>query len=219
MRAALITGVYDSYDTLKPVCPQEGVDVEWIVVTDGAPLPEVESTEGWTLICDPRPGVHPNRAAKRPKMLPWKYTDADCSVWVDASYRVTSPYFVRDVLALADPIAQFLHPWRDDLFAEAEESVRLAKYAGEPCAEQVARYRALGMPERFGLWATGVIARRHTDKVRAFGEVWLGECETWSFQDQLSHPYACWVHGLYPTALPGNHLDNAWLSYEGSGRH
>ncbi len=221
IRAAVLTCITDGYDILKPVLPQIGADVEWICVTDGTPLPDAEAAAGWTMICDPGLSAvpHPNRRAKRPKFEPWRYTDAPASIWIDGSFRVASPTFAAETLALADPIAQFLHPWRDCLFAEATASVPLPKYADEPIAEQAAHYATAGHPEHWGLWAAGVIARRHTPEVRYLGEKWRDEVEQWSFQDQVSQPYALRKSGLRPTPLPGDHLNNPWLSYEGSGRH
>jgi hypothetical protein len=220
-RVALITAIYDSYDELKPVLPQAAVDVEWICVHDG-PLPDAEAAQGWTLVYEPRPGVHPNRAAKHPKYEPWKYTAAPVSLWVDASFRVVSETFAAEAAALLtdeEPIAQFQHPWRDCLYAEAKESAGLAKYAGEPVLEQAEDYRQAGHPEGWGLWATGVIARRHTEAVRKMGWLWLAETYRWSFQDQISQPFALRETGLRPMALPGTHLATPWLAYEGSGRH
>lgn len=218
---ALITAIYDGYDELKPVLPQVGLDVEWICVHDGNP-PDAEAARGWTLVYEPRPGVHPNRAAKHPKYEPWKYSTAPVSLWVDASFRIVSDQFAMEATAgLTDeePIAQFAHPWRDCLFDEAKESAALAKYAGEPVLEQAESYRAAGHPEGWGLWATGVIARRHTEAVRKMGWLWLAETYRWSFQDQISQPFALREKGLRPTAFPGSHLATPWLAYEGSGRH
>lgn len=214
---AIITSVYDNYDALKPVCPQAGADVEWICVTDA--VPSAVQAEGWTIVHEPRPGVHPNRAAKRPKYWPWEYTDAPASIWVDASFRVVSATFAAEALACADPIAQFAHPWRDCIYTEAEASAHLRKYDGEPVLKQAEHYRTLGHPEHWGLWATGVIARRHTEAVRELGARWLAETYEWSFQDQISQPYALRETGLRPTAFPGNHLATPWLVYEGSARH
>jgi alkaline ceramidase TOD1/glycosyltransferase MUCI70-like protein len=218
---AILTAIYDGYDELKPVLPQAGADVEWICVHDGAP-PDAEAAQGWTLVYEPRPGVHPNRAAKHPKYEPWKYTSAPVSLWVDASFRVVSETFAVEATAgLTDeePIAQFVHPWRDCLFAEAKESAGLVKYAGEPVLEQAESYRQAGHPEGWGLWATGVIARRHPWLVRRMGALWLAETYRWSFQDQISQPFALREKGLRPMALPGTHLATPWLAYEGSGRH
>jgi hypothetical protein len=215
---AILTAIYDSYDELKPVLPQAGLDVEWICVHDGNP-PDAVAAQGWTLVYEPRPGVHPNRAAKHPKYEPWEYTDAPVSLWVDASFRVVSNTFAAEAIAHADPIAQFQHPWRDCLFAEARESAGLAKYAGEPSLEQAESYRQAGHPENWGLWATGAIARWHTEAVRKMGWLWLAETYRWSFQDQISQPFALRENGLRPTAFPGSHLATPWLAYEGSARH
>jgi hypothetical protein len=219
---ALITAIYDSYDELKPTMPQRGVSVDWVLVTDDEALKDVPTVRGWRVVYEPRPGVHPNRAAKHPKYEPWRYTSAPVSVWVDASFRIVSETFAVEATAgLTDeePIAQFAHPWRDCLYAEAKESAGLPKYAGEPVLEQAESYRQAGHPETWGLWATGVIARRHTEAVRRMGWLWLAETYRWSFQDQISQPFALREKGLRPRALPGNHLATPWLAYEGSARH
>jgi hypothetical protein len=219
---AILTAIYDSYDLLKPTLPQQEVSVDWVLVTDDETLKDQATVRGWRVVYEPRPGVHPNRAAKHPKYEPWKYTSAEASVWVDASFRIVSETFAVEATAeLTDdePVAQFVHPWRDCLYAEAKESAGLAKYAGEPVLEQADHYSELGHPEGWGLWATGVIARRHTDAVRELGVRWLAETYEWSFQDQISQPFALREKGLRPSALPGNHLATPWLAYEGSARH
>ena len=214
---AIVTALYDRYDELKPALPQSGTDVEWILVTDA--MPDAEQAAGWTIVHDPHPGVHPNRAAKQPKFRPWEYTDAVASIWLDASFRVVSDRFAVEAIALAEPIAQFVHPWRDCLYDEAAESAMLPKYAGEPVIEQGAYYRARGHPEHWGLWAAGVIARQHTEAIRQLGVAWAHEVEVWSFQDQISQPFALRETALRPAAFPGSHLATPWLAYEGSGRH
>lgn len=219
---AILTAVYDGYDALKPVLAQRGVDVDWVFVTDDPELGAQEALLGWRVVYEPRPGVHPNRAAKYPKYWPWRYTAAPASLWVDASFRIVSETFAADALGqLTDeaPIAQFAHPWRDCIYAEAEASAPLAKYDGEPVLKQAEHYRAAGHPEGWGLWATGIIGRRHTSTVRELGDLWGAETDRWSFQDQISEPYALRQTGLRPTGFPGNHLATPWLVYEGSGRH
>lgn len=214
---AILTAITGGYDTLKPVIRQTGVDVEWIVITDTPP--DAEAARGWTVVHEPRPDVPPVRAAKGPKFEPWEYTDAPASIWVDASFRVTSAEFATAAMKHAEPIAQFVHPWRDCLYAEAEASIPLPKYAGEPIGKQADHYRQAGHPEHWGLWAAGVIARQHSDDVRKLGAAWAREVNRWSFQDQIAQPFALRETGLRPDALPGTHFVNPWLSYEGSGRH
>lgn len=218
-KAAVVSAVYGAYDTLKPVPEQRsGAGVDWVLITDDASLRS--GTLGWRVVYEPRPGVHPNRAAKAPKMRPWEYTQAPASVWLDASFRVTSPDFATGALALADPIAQFVHPWRDCVYTEAAASAGIPKYAGEDFPSQTREYRLSGHPEHWGLWATGVIARRHDDpRVRDLAERWSGMIDRYTFQDQVSQPVALREAGLRPASLPGTHFANPWLTYEGSGRH
>ncbi len=215
MHVAIITAVYDGYDTLKPTLEQRGADVEWICVTDKAPA----EANGWHVIVEPRPGQHPNVAAKRPKMLPWEYTTSDYSIWVDASFQIASLLFASQAIDLAKPIAQFRHPQRSCVYTEAELSLTMAKYSGLPIAEQMSRYRAHGHPQNWGLWATGIIARAHTPVVRQLGERWLRTCQEWSFQDQLSEAVHLRDLGLVPCDLPGVHMHNTWLVHQPSRRH
>ncbi len=242
--ATVLTSIMDDYDVLKPVCPQVGVDVNWVCLTDSKAIrdeAEIYTNEdtgngvyvqglkhptGWHIIYYARPDdEHPNRAAKRPKMHPGMYTGAPASVWLDASFRVLSPRFVIDNVTYAseygDGIAQFRHPWRDCYWDEAEASIALPKYAAEQDAiyRQTDAYDHAGMPRHWGLWATGVIARIHTRPVLEFGRMWGKQIDAYSYQDQISHPYALWRAGLRPANLPGDHFHNAWLAYEGSGRH
>jgi hypothetical protein len=213
-----VSAIYGGYDTLKPVLPQNGAEVDWVLVTDDASIRN--GALGWRVVHLPRPGTHPNRAAKVPKLFPWEFTDADRSVWVDASFRVTSPGFVTEALALADPIAQFVHPWRDCVYTEAEASVDRVKYTGEDFAAQVKAAREERHPENWGLWATGVIARRHDDdRVSVFENHWNYLIDKHTFQDQVSEPVALRAAGLRPASFPGTHFANDWVRYEGSANH
>lgn len=219
---AIITAIYDNYDTLKPPIAQNGNRVQWVCVTDNYGL--VDNNNGWTVMYQPRPKLHPNRAAKYPKMRPFDYTTARKSVWIDASFRVTSPEFARDMLDILDicDIAQFKHPWRDCVYHEADETLKLSRYADvhELIPAQMRKYREmLSHPDKWGLWATGVIARRHTEAIELFGEMWLSENLGHSYQDQLSEAPILRFLGGRPTSLPGTHFVNNWLSYEASGRH
>lgn len=216
MRTTILTANYNGYDSLKPILPQS-IDVEWICVHDNPAAPCEEN--GWQLVYEPRDHLHPNRAAKTPKCLPWLYTSTTSSIWLDASYRVTSPTFAENILRYAEPIAQFFHPWRQCAYAEMDESLKLIKYAGQPIEWHRKRYEAMQFPKGEGLWATGVIARYHTTEVIQFGHDWLAEIHQGSFQDQISQPPMLWKNNLRPIPLPGTHLSNEWLSYEGSGRH
>jgi hypothetical protein len=141
-------------------------------------------------------------------------------VWVDASFRIGSTTFAVDALSYADPIAQFVHPWRDCLYDEADAVLGLKKYAPDTEVHaQKAAYLRIAHPEHWGLWATGVIARQHTTRVRMLGDAWTMEVYNHTYQDQISQPFVLRNVDLRPTGLPGTHFSNPWLTYEGSARH
>lgn len=215
--AAIVTANYGRYDIPKATLPQDGIDADWVLVTDDLGIPDGHL--GWRVVHQPLPGVPPVRAAKHPKFRPWEYTDAPASIWVDGSIRVTSPRFAAEALAFADPVAQFDHPDRDCIYTEAEVAAAIPRYAGEPILEQAETYRQAGHPERWGLWAATVIARRHTDGVRALGEAWTAEVDRWSYEDQVSQPVILRNLGLRPAVLPGYYRANQWLRLEASGKH
>lgn len=215
---AIITAITDGYDTIKPVLQQAGLNVDWVLVTDVQPVPS-EAVAGWRVVVEPRPGMTPVRAAKTPKLEPWKYTSASASVWVDGSFRVVSDWFALDVLSYAHPIAQFPHPWLDCLYQEASAVAAAGLDPDGSAARQADRYWKAQHPERWGLWATGVIARRHTRDVIGMGSAWADEIDGGSARDQVSQPYVLRRAGLRPTVLPGTYMDNRWVRYEGSSRH
>jgi hypothetical protein len=215
VRATVLTAVYDGYDRLAPACPQIGIDVDWVCVTDD---PDLE-VDGWRVEHKPR-ALLPRMAAKLPKLYPCAFTDAPASVWIDAACAVTSPTFVADVLDYAWPLAMFPHPERDCLYDEAAVVPSLARFNGAPIDRQAASYRRGGFPEHWGLWAATVIARRHTADMSALSGLWHDEMDAWHDQhDQHTFAYAARTVGVRPRDLPGTHTANPWLTHAPSVRH
>lgn len=215
---AVITAIYGDYDTLKPPMKQTR-DVDWICVTDREREPN-----GWRLIVRPAEDGYGepcgnNIAAKKPKMLPWEFTQCRRSIWIDASFSVTSSLMAEDLMARAHPIAQFAHPDRDCVYEEGKFSKFMPKYAHLPIEEQLANYRADGHPEHWGLWAAGIIAREHTDAVRRLGIEWMHQCEYWGIQDQISQAPMLRELGMRPVSIPGGVYSNPWCQYMGSPKH
>ena len=201
MRLAAICAVYGGYDLIPPV--PDGFD-DCVLVTD------VPVRTGWRNVVVPS-DAHPRLAAKVPRCLPDDFTSCEASVWMDGSAHIRDGRFaalVRERL-LTDELVLWAHPEdRDCLYQEAAHCWDWPKYATEPLREQVAAYRAEGMPEHFGLWATGCVARRHTPAMRALGEAWLEENRRWSIQDQVSLPYLLWRSGIRPGSFGVDQLDN-----------
>ena len=204
------------------------------VYGDHIPLPEFDTkglefrcytdrvveSKTWKVIASPfapaDPPLHPRMAAKRHKMFPLGAADGDISIWIDASITVTDVHEMVRVCKAAlgkRDVAFFKHPERDNIFDEAAVSITLPKYAGLPLIQQVESYAAEGLPRASGLWAGGVIIRRHNPKRIKFEADWWEECKKWSYQDQLSLPYVLWSRDLKPGVIPGSVYKTAFHTW------
>lgn len=200
MRVALYTAIYGGYDDPKP-CFDAGVDC--VLFTDDPSL----VAPGWRVRYEPLPYIStPMLRAKYWKTHPLDaLPGADVSIWVDGSI-TPGPHFATKCLQAVNDveIAFTPHPWRDCIYDELDASVGLTKYNATQMRLQCAHYRRFGHPERWGLFATGAMTRRHHRRVRNAMNGWWIENTLWSWQDQLSLPYVMREHPevQWNTAMP-----------------
>lgn len=128
--------------------------------------------------------------AKYYKCNPHKELKCDVSIYIDGSGTIKTGKFVERCLELlgdAD-IAAFVHHERDCIYKEAEFCHMFEKYIGVDIMGQVEQYRKEGWPEDAGLWACGLLIRRHNPRVKKFNELWWRHIRRYTYQDQLSFP-------------------------------
>jgi hypothetical protein len=211
MTLALVTSIYGDYDTLTDPPEQEGV-TDYVAIVDR----HHANVNRWRQVIQPRHHMHPRLAAKVAKCRPDWFTDCSRTVWIDGGARLLH-HGAAQWAADHGPFAQFVHPQRDDVTDEAEVSAGMAKYANQRVLEQAAHYKAEGLPDHFGLWATGMIVRDNTftSPGRLMGDAWLVEQIRWTYQDQLSWPFLLWRSAFRPVALDGNLWGNPHISFTG----
>jgi len=207
---ALVTSIFGDYDSLVDPPEQEGVD-EYIAVVDR----HHDGCSRWRQIVEPRPYLHPRMAAKVAKCRPDLYTDADVTVWIDGGARLLHEGAIAWAVGHGGIIAQFVHPERDDISAEADTSFPLRKYEGQQIIEQAAHYKKQGLPDHWGLWACGFIVRHTKSLGHRLGNYWLAEQLRWSWQDQISEPYLLWRNMLRPVPLDGSLWSNPHVRFTG----
>lgn len=206
MRVALVTACYGNYDPVRALPDNHNFD-DAVLVTDSR-----EPVTGWRVHYEPR-DEHPRLAAKRPKMMPWLYTDCDAAVWLDASFEITGDLsaWVRPILEMEDFVAWGHPEGRVDFADEAAVCWDWPKYADYDLRGQVEAYKADGMPRNWGLFAAGMLGWRFTDEAMAVGRWWYGQQVRWSVQDQVSLPYVLWVKGKRFGLWPANEYDNPYV--------
>jgi hypothetical protein len=124
----------------------------------------------------------------------------DISIWVDHCF---TPQFnnANDLINKMSftndkNIMIFKHSWRDCIYKESEEVIKLKLDNQEIVTNQIDRYKKEGFPENLGLFETGFIVRENNKKVNEFNDVWWNEIKNGSGRDQLSNMYASWKTSL-----------------------
>jgi hypothetical protein len=93
----------------------------------------------------------------------------------------------------SDDMMICVHPERDCIYDEARVCKDLLLDDPKRIDAHMKRYRTAGYPKNIGLFATGIIARRHNrPSVRSMCEYWWKEYRIGSRRDQLSLNYAIW---------------------------
>lgn len=144
--------------------------------------------------------------------------DAEVTVWLDGSFDVLVPDLAQRCLAaLGEADAIFIrHPWRDCIYDEAEVSLHLAKYDGQPLLDQACAYRRAGHPEHWGLMHAGMLVRRASPAMDAVNRAWWDEIVRWSLQDQLSLPPLLRTMPVRFKWFEESPMDAGWVRW---GRH
>lgn len=217
MNIAVVSSIYGGYDQPLPP-PAQTVGCRWILVTDR----EYPDLQGWEVVVEPRPQLHPRLAAKVAKCRPDLYADADAYVWVDGSFALRSAEFVEWAVSYLEHglLAQIPHP-RRFVMDEAVFSVNTpgcaSKYIGLPLVQQAQSYLMDGFPDGWGMWCTGLIVSQRDKVIRELGDAWLREQMRWSYQDQVSQAPVLHSLGLRPVDIDMNMGANAYFDIRWQG--
>lgn len=187
--------------------------VRYLAFTDAESVPEP-----WEKVAlDPR-GLSAQRASRMPKLCPFRYLpDADASIYHDASFALTVyPSAILAALPAGEHIGLHWHPCRSCLYEEAEVLIREKIGTAALVEQQVARYRAARMPERWGLWAAGMIVRRHLPDTLHFSTKWWDEFEHGCERDQIALPYVAWSLNVRPYCISKQSIyKSPFMAYHG----
>lgn len=201
----VITAIMGDYDDIPPV-PK---GFKHAVLVSDVPL-----NSDWTNVV--MESQLPSRlASKIPKFRPDQFVPTSLSVWVDASMRDPDNWLYDACLQKLNKsdFVLFRHPDRTSIVDEVIASRDSPKYDQFPLEKQINFYLNSGFQDDVGLFACGVIARRHSSEISEFGNAWLLENMRWSIQDQISFSYLVKRRGLKVEVF-NQHLWNGPLNWE-----
>lgn len=189
----------------EDMLPAKGV--RYVMFTDSAT--ESDCYKGWEIHpLSPLmfPGLDPARQAMWHRWHPHKlFPEGSLTLWLDANQRTKvdpAAYFER---FNGDPLF-IRHPYRVDVYQEAEEHLRLGIDDPNRIRSQMNYYRTSGYAAGQGLVMTGFIGRRvprASDRAMVgFFEETFAHVRRWSYRDQLCVPFTAWQFGVPLAMLP-----------------
>lgn len=183
------TCIIDGFDNVRPPAVPAEDTVRYICFTNIPNLPRVYPWE-YRPIYDVG---NPSRTSRVPKILPHLMLpeDAEYSIYHDGNFQLRqSAHQMIDILDDEHQWAAHAHPGRNCIYDEAQILIRERIGTRELVEADVARYRAAGFPEKAGLWANGMLVRRHTPEVASLNELWWEFYSRGCERDQISFPPA-----------------------------
>ena len=199
-KICIYSSCYGGYDEFIEPCPQS-LPVDVFFFGDSRPA-SCSNTLNFrvykSVFADSR------RDAKYFKLCPHELPELakyDVTVWVDASCRIHSKYFLEMLLmSTYGPISMRKHPDRSSILVEAIYSKNMAKYSNVDLVSQALGYISNGLLDDH-LWHCALVVRRSSPSVDGFNTAWWGEMDK-SLQDQISVSYAEHVSAVNIIPIP-----------------
>lgn len=218
MTITVYTVVTGARSLLRPVYVERTHPIhrlEFVCFTDDPS----QHVDGWTMVKLDGGGLSPQRTSRLPKILAHRYLNTYASIYHDASFTLTTPphELVASALRGAN-IAMHAHPCRKCLYEECDVLIR--EQIGTPSlvAVQRGKYIRDGMPPDFGLWAAGLIVRRHSTDVAILEQEWWNQFINGCERDQVALPMAAHITQTHIATIPGNVYLSPHTHYHGHNK-
>ena len=191
-KIAVFTSLFGEKDNIIPVDRSFVEGADWFLFTNR----DIESETHQVIKCD-NGGLTNRRASREYKIAPHRYLpNYEYHIYIDANMELlVSPEHLISTYLEKD-IAVLVHQWRDCIYEEMKECLRLKVADLDLSHEQAKLYRRLGYPEHWGLTENGVILRRNTEPVRLFNELWKFIYQAFAERDQFSFCFVSWYTGI-----------------------
>lgn len=204
MKKVIYSAIIGNYDKVnEPKIKTDGWD--YILVTNNTDI----KSDIWNvkyIDSDNDPKV-----ARNIKIKPWDFIgEYDLYLWVDGNLTINCNLdsFVQQYMHPSADLSIMKHPYRNCIYAEADECKRQNKDSYDIIDDQMAKYRKQKYPLNNGLVQTGVHIKKPTDKVKAHADLWFDEVKKHSKRDQLSFNYAHWKRPFTYNLFSGQILWN-----------
>jgi len=189
MKIAVYTVLFGDADNLIAVNPLHRKEADFYLFTDL----NIELNDRKVIHVKDKDTTN-RRMSRRYKISVHNYLE-DYRYWiyVDASIEMLiSPRTAIEKYLKDHDIAAMKHPWRDCVYDEMKECLRLGVADWDLSHEQAKYYRRMRYPDHHGLTENGVLIRRNTPQVIRFNEFWQFIYDSYAERDQFSFNFCAW---------------------------
>ena len=189
VKIAVYTVLFGDADNLIPVNPLHKHEADFFLFTDL----DIQLQDRKVVRIKEKDTTN-RRMSRRYKISVQNYLeDYDYWIYIDASIEMLiSPKTAIHKYLKDHDIAALKHPWRDCVYSEMKECLRLGVADWDLSHEQAKYYRRLRYPEHHGLSENGVLLRRNTPEVVKFNEFWQFVYDGYAERDQFSFNFCAW---------------------------
>lgn len=157
--------------------------------------------------------------ARKVKILGYQYLpDYDISVWIDGAINIEQPItkFLNECCDFNEyDMIAFNHKYRDCIFDEINECVRMNKETVDNANKLALFLEANNYPKHNGLIESTVIVRKNNSSVNNLMDDWFNMLSTYSRRDQLSFNYCLWKNPIRIKFLDMYVFDNEYFKHQG----
>ncbi len=179
----IFTVIFGPYEQLKEPLV-DNPDWNFICFTD---QPFVSNV--WKIVQVPIVD-NPRLKAREYKILFYKFIESEFSIYIDGSFEVNCNLtdFWNKHYKLSFNAA--IHPWRNDVYEEAETCLKGMRGGCNGLKEQIEAYRNI-VPKNNGLISSGILLRKKSQECIDLCNEWFHEVKTHSHRDQIGFSKVC----------------------------
>ena len=125
------------------------------------------------------------------------FNNYEYSVYIDCKRPKKADFeYLMSCLESGSDFLARRHLKRDCAYEESKFCIWKMKDDEITIRRQMAFYKKEKFPTHNGLYATFLLFRRHTEKMKWFSQFWWQQLEKYSVRDQISLPYVAWKHNM-----------------------
>lgn len=185
MKKVVYTVILGKYKLNEPLVKNKGW--EYICFTD-----QNLKSKTWKIV----KAKSGKKESRKIKIMSHMFFDYDICLYLDSKFVVKCNLdnFVHKYLK--SDLCVMKHNKRNCVYKEGEFIIKLGIDKAKIIRPQLEKYRKEGMPERFGLYAPGIMIKKNTLEVNKFMKLWYDEVYKHSYRDIVSLAYMTWKNPI-----------------------